>query len=93
MLEPKERVDALERLPANEGDSSLILTTDKQSYQPGNVSGEPRSFLEGRMQAGNYSVSVTDATRVVPREVSPSILSIYPMSPPDGRGDEDPIYD
>ncbi len=89
VLELKERVDALERLPANEGDSSLILTTDKQSYQPRErIELNLRSFLEGRMQAGNYSVSVTDATQVVPREVNPSILSIYPMSPPDGRGDK-----
>lgn len=89
VLNLKERVTPLEHLPADEGDSSLIITTTGKVYQPRErIEVNLQSWFGGVAQAGNYSVSVTDATQVVPREINPSILSVFPMSPPDGRGDK-----
>jgi len=93
VLDLKERVNPLERMPSDEGDSSLLITTDKETYLPRErIDLNIRSMMEGRLQGGNYSVSVTDANQVVPRELNPSILSVFPMTPSDGRGDKNIPY-
>ena len=94
VLRMEEKVDHEQVTGAIVNDSSLTITPDKKKYQTREKITLALAMKDedGHPLASNLSISVTDASQVVPFELTTNILTGYPLSRKKIDGDKSIPY-